>query len=184
MDQSIQISKLNDFIFCPYSLYLHSIYDSFKKDTYQVVAQTRGTIKHKNVDTKKYTTSKNILQGTPIYCKKYNLIGKIDLFDKNANKLIERKYKVKVVYDGYKYQLYAQMFCLQEMGYKVKKLVIHSVSDNKRYNIPLPDEEDISKFEELISQVRIFDPFVKIDFISEKKCKKCIYYPLCDISPC
>ena len=28
MDNAIRISHLNDFLFCPYSIYLHNIYDA------------------------------------------------------------------------------------------------------------------------------------------------------------
>ena len=39
-----------------------------------------------------------------------------------------------------KYQLYAQYFCLREMGYEVEKLKLYSLDDNKVYEIPLPNE--------------------------------------------
>ncbi|MDD3940710.1 MAG: type V CRISPR-associated protein Cas4 [Minisyncoccales bacterium] len=177
MYSCIQISKLNDFIFCPYSVYLHSIYDNFNSKGYHDTYQTVGKITHESIDERKYTTSKFILQGLEIYSEKYNLVGKIDTFDYKKGILVERKYKVKKIFDGYKFQLYAQMFSLEEMGYRIEKLFIHSLSDNKRYEIPMPNREEILKFEKLIDDIKNYKP--KLKKINNKKCERCIYKPLC-----
>ena len=49
-----------------------------------------------------------MLQGISVYCEKYNLVGKIDVFDEKTGILTECKKKIKTVYDGYIYQIYAQ----------------------------------------------------------------------------
>lgn len=119
-----------------------------------------------------------------IYSEKYKLIGKIDLYDSKKKELIERKHKVKQIFDGYKYQLYAQYLCLSERGFKVKEFFIHSLSDNKRYQIPLPNEQEMSTFKETLEQMWRFDPSkakIKPNF---KKCSNCIYSTLCDLSVC
>ncbi|MCM8787640.1 MAG: type V CRISPR-associated protein Cas4 [Candidatus Omnitrophica bacterium] len=178
MDDYIPISKINDFLFCPYSVYLHSVYERFSQRVYHSTPQTIGKIYHQTIEEKKYTTSKFILQGINVYSPKYNLLGKIDIFDTKNGALAERKYKVKKIFDGYKYQLYAQMFCLEEMGYKVKKLFIHSLSDNKRYKIPLPNKNEINKFEMLIEKINNYQASQKYPK-NLNKCAKCIYKPLC-----
>lgn len=178
MDSYIQISKLNDFIFCPYSVYLHSIYEKFDQKTFHFACQTVGKLSHENIEKGIYTTSKWVLQGVEVYCEKYNLAGKIDIFDLKTGSLVERKYKIKNIFDGYKYQLYAQMFALEEMGYKVKSLNIQSLSDNKRYKISLPDKEEINKFEKLIEKINNYKPNNKIKK-NLNKCSKCIYKSLC-----
>ena len=66
-----------------------------------------------------------MLQGVSVYCEKYNLVGKIDVFDEKTGILTERKKKIKTVYDGYIYQIYAQYFSLIEMGYKVNELRLY-----------------------------------------------------------
>lgn len=178
MEPYIQISKINDFIFCPYSVYLHGVYENFSQKVYHEEVQIIGKISHETIEEKRYTTSKWILQGIDVYCEKYNLAGKIDIFDIELGFLIERKYKVKKVYDGYKYQLYAQMFCLKEIGYEVKKLFIHSLSDNKRYNIILPDKNEIAKFEALIKEINNYQAEQKV-LKNLSKCARCVYKPLC-----
>lgn len=38
----IPISTLNDFIFCPYSIYLHNVYIDTDEGNYHAKPQTRG----------------------------------------------------------------------------------------------------------------------------------------------
>lgn len=179
MEQYIQISKLNDFIFCPRSVYLHSIYENFNQKTYHRTAQTEGKIKHENIDKCKYSTAKRYLQGLSVYSEKYNLMGKIDVYDSEEKILIERKNKVKQIYDGYRHQLYAHYFCLQEMGYIVKKMFIHSLSDNKRHSVNIPKQKEISEFENIVEQIKNFNIFNCPIIKNGNKCAECVYKPLC-----
>ena len=179
MQDFIQISKINDFIFCPFSIYLHGIYENFSEKTYHSSYQTRGKIKHESVDTGKYSTSKDVLQGLEVYSEKYGLVGKIDTLDAGKGRLVERKNKIIKIYDGYRYQLYAQYFCLLEMGYKVKEIELYSISDNKKYPVPLPDAAATKEFEEVLGRLRSFDPKIRISK-NPQKCEKCIYNNLCN----
>lgn len=186
MHSNIQISKLNDFVFCPYSIYYHGIYESFHENTYHDTYQKIGKISHNNIETGQYSSAKKYLQGITIYSQTQHLIGKIDIYDTQTQTLIERKYKIKNIYDGYKYQLYAQMLCMQEMGYPVKHLCLHSLSDNIRHILPLPDQQQWNKFLQFIKKARNFNPEQDVTDIqiNPKKCAKCIYYQLCDQSAC
>lgn len=156
MDSAIQISAINDFTYCPKSLYLHSVYSSFDTSIYHDTPQTIGSITHENIEDQSYTTSKYILQGLSVYSNKLGIKGKIDVYDAKNKFLIERKYLVKQVYKGFKYQLYAQMYCLLEAGFKIKRLFLHSLSDNKRYEIPLPTEAEKTEFERVIANMKSF----------------------------
>lgn len=185
MHDYVQISKLNDFIFCPYSLYLHTIYDNFDKSIYQEKSQTVGTLVHSCIDNQKYSSAKRYLQGISIASEKYKLVGKIDVLDQKTHTLIERKYQVVKIYDGYRYQLYAQYFCLLEMGYEVEKLVVHSLKNNKRFLISLPDQSELQAFEILINDLQTFNLREESALrISSNKCKRCIYSPLCERAEC
>ncbi len=179
MEPYIQISKINDFVFCPKSLYFHSIYENFSEKTYHQSPQVKGKIKHESVDQNKYSTSKKYLQGLEVYSEKYNLAGKIDIYDKENKVLIERKNKIAKIYDGYKYQLYGQYFCLKEMGYEVKQIFLYSMTDNKKYGIGVPDEKETAEFENTIQNIRNFD-ILKNNFLpNPAKCAKCVYRELC-----
>ncbi|PIP03716.1 MAG: type V CRISPR-associated protein Cas4 [Candidatus Yonathbacteria bacterium CG_4_10_14_3_um_filter_47_65] len=182
MEPYIQISKINDFIFCPQSVYLHTIYDNFDAATYHDEPQKEGKLNHENIDNGKYSTSAHILQGMPVYSHHYNLAGKIDLFDREKKMLIERKTSIKHIYDGYKYQLYAQYFCLKDMGYDVERLRLYSLKNNKQYDIPLPGDDETRKFEKIIQRIRRFDVLKNVSCVSEAKCARCIYSNLCHLS--
>lgn len=178
MESPLQISKLNDFIFCPHSIYFHNLYGNYNESVFHDTPQQTGKIKHESIDKKIYSTSRDILQGIEIYCENLNLIGKIDIFNKKTGELIERKAKINKIYDGYILQLQVQYFCLREMGYKVKSLSLHSLVDNKRYPVPMPTSKDLAKLKKLIKQIDAFDP-ASVKNTNLKKCQGCIYKELC-----
>ena len=84
---------------------------------------------------------------------------------------------------GYIFQLYAQYFALEEMGYQVNKIRLHSIEDNKNYNVELPKNnlEMLEKFEKLIKNIREFN-IENFEPKDKNKCEKCIYEPSCDRS--
>lgn len=179
-ESCIDISKLNDFIFYPVSIYFHDIDSDTNNILLQDSFQINGTNAHKSIDEGMYSSSKKILQSTSVYCEQYNLLGKIDTFDLNSGVLTERKKRIKVLYDGYVFQLFAQYFALREMGYEVKKIRLYSSDDNKAYDIRLPNDnnEMLLKFNNLIEEINRFELHgFKQDNI--EKCKKCIYRHIC-----
>ena len=184
-EYTISISSLSEFDFCGASIYFHALDGASEKTVYQSTDQLNGSAAHKAVDTASYSTSSSILQGIAIYCEKYGLFGKIDVFDVKSGCLRERKKKIKTVYDGYVFQLYAQYFALSEMGYSVKKLCLYSMDDNKTYNIPFPEEDGVmlGKFEKLIFDMKNFS-FDTFEQTNAEKCRHCIYEPLCSFSRC
>ena len=116
----------------------------------------------------------------PVFCEKYGIAGKIDIFDTEKGELVERKNQIKKIYDGYRYQVYAQYFCLVEMGYAVNKIYLHSLVDNKRYSIALPGEKERQEFGDLIAQIGNFNLETKNFTQNKAKCQQCIYSELCD----
>ncbi len=179
MEPYIQISKINDFIFCPKSIYFHGLYENFSEKTYHQSPQVKGKIKHESIDYQKYSTAKKYLQGLEVYSEKYNLAGKIDIYDAEEKTLTERKNKINKIYDGYRYQLYAQYFCLAEMGYEARKLYFYSMTDNKKYEIGLPSEKETAEFEEILDKMRNFDMLKNNFSANPAKCAQCIYRELC-----
>lgn len=183
MENPILITWLNDFIFCPISIYFHNLYGETNRLSLQEPRQINGTAAHENIDTGKYSTRKSILSGISVYSDQYDLTGKIDLFDTVKGELVERKKKIKTVYDGYIFQLYAQCLCLREMGYFVRLLTLRSLDDNKRYPVPLPEKDPVmlEKFCSVLDQLKSFD-MESYQQTNAQKCANCIYEPLCDNS--
>jgi len=186
MESYITLSFLNDFIFCPRSIYFHQLYSGLNYELYKQKPQIAGEAAHSSVENKNYSTRKDVLQDIEVFSEKYNICGKIDVFDCKAGKLIERKREIKTIYDGYVFQVYAQCHALREMGYIVNEIIIHDMVHNKNYPIPLPenDNEMQLKFEKLISDINNFNINETNIEANKLKCEKCIYSQLCDISPC
>lgn len=183
MDDAILITQLNDFLFCPISIYFHNLYGVQDRMCIQRKEQINGTHIHEAVDEKRYSTSKDILMGMDVYCEQYRIIGKIDLFDISKGLLRERKKRIKNIYDGYLMQVYAQCFALREMGYSVKKIELYSMDDNKTYKVELPENNlrVMNEMVDVIDRMRNFEP-EKYKPVSVEKCNNCIYEPLCDRS--
>lgn len=154
-----------------------------KSETYQSADQINGTAAHQHVDEGTYSDKCSILMGMDVFCERYGLIGKIDIYDAENKVLRERKKKIKQVYDGYIFQLYAQYFSLIEMGYDVAKIELYSMDDHKTYTVEIPKDnpEMLNKFESTIYDIQNFQIGEYIQNNAEK-CKHCIYEPACDRS--
>lgn len=181
MEQYLKISFLNDFIFCPLSIYYHQLYGSLSERLYYGVPQLDGKAAHEAIDEKRYSTHKNILQGMDIYSEEYQLCGKIDLFDTESGQLTERKKHIETIFDGYVFQLFAQCICLREMGYTVKSLRFYSSDDNKVYPVELPENNPglFNKFKATTEQMQHFE-VQNYKPQNKEKCENCIYNNFCD----
>ena len=143
------ISNINDFMFCPASIYYHNLmYDADRMMT-QSKSQIDGTYAHKTIDEKNYSSNKSVLQGINVYCEKYGVSGKIDLFDTEKGLLTERKKHQSIIYKGLIFQVYAQCFSLEEMGYNVRNIRIYSMDDNRVFPIthPKDDSQTVAELE-------------------------------------
>lgn len=183
MDTSdyILLSELNDFIFCPRSIYWHHIYGKYEKSTHEWEEQRIGTIAHAAIDKQKYSSSKHILQWIPIISHEFWIQWKIDTYNAKTGILTERKYKISKIYKWYEWQLYGQYFCMTEMGYVVTGLKLYSYSDNKSYQISLPNNQERELFQKMIQKFKTYS--LKKSFVpNPKKCEKCVYRNLCDLS--
>ena len=180
MEDYIKISNLNDFIFCPRSIYFHNLYSDFDESTFHSSDQEEGRNAHETINENKYSSKKSFLQSIEVYSEELEVAGKIDLLDVDEKKLIERKKHLKKLYYGHYLQIFAQYFCLIEMGYEVKSLCFRSLSDNKVFEVNLPTKEDKEKLKKVILEMKNFDLEDPNFSQNPNKCKKCIYRHLCD----
>lgn len=175
----IQISTLNDFIFCPYSIYLHGIYSQVDESLYHAAPQIRGSISHQATDSKKSSSRKEDILSLPVFSDKLGVIGKIDLFRMSDGHLIERKYQLKKIYRGQLYQLWAQYFCLEEMGYDVKRLSFYEISTKKTIPVDIPGDTEFQELKLIVEKYLRYRPDQEIA-TDKSKCTHCIYCPMCD----
>lgn len=146
---------------------------------YYATPQTKGKLTHEPVDTKKSSNRNNDIFALPVYSEQLGIMGKIDVYKQNEKKLIERKYQLKQIYRGQLYQLWAQFFCMTEMGYEVNNIAFYEISTNKTILIAIPTETDKQELKNLIALFKAYDPLIPIQ-VNPNKCQHCIYCNLCD----
>lgn len=183
MEDAIPITYLNDFIFCPASIYFHRFYDGLDNIAYHDTSQINGKHAHEAIDNNTYSTSKDVITSLAVYSEEYHVMGKIDTIYLKTGLLVERKKKIRRIYDGYVFQLYAQYFALTEMGYQVNKIQMYSMDDNRKYDVTLPANDPVmmDKFRETVNALLTFD-LEGFQQGNEEKCKHCIYEAACDRS--
>lgn len=179
MENPIAISTINDFIFCPASIFYHNMYHDTEGLLYKAAPQVSGTYAHKTID-EGMPAEKNALAGIPVYSERFGLQGKIDKYYPEKQLLMESKKTIKTLYPGMVFQTYAQCLCLREMGYAVSHIVLYSISDNRIWNVPLP-EDDKEMFDELLATLDNMRAFELSSFVpaNVRKCQSCIYSPAC-----
>lgn len=186
METYIPISFLNDFLFCPRSIYFHQLYSNFNSSVYEQLPQKMGKAAHHAIDQRRHSTRSNILQGLEVYSEKYSLFGKIDTFDLVTGRLRERKREIKAIYEGFVLQIYGQCLSLREMGYTVRHLSLFDLTHNREYSLPLPEDNltMMTRFGDVVEALKEFD-LEDVSFTPvEAKCRNCIYSNLCDRSLC
>ncbi|MBP7218972.1 MAG: type V CRISPR-associated protein Cas4 [Paludibacteraceae bacterium] len=179
MQDYISISTLNDFIFCPYSIYLHNVYMGGDEELVHATPQAKGKVAHAAIDDKKYSSRKDDITSLSVYSNELGVIGKIDLYKGKEKLLIERKYQLNTIYQGQIYQLWAQYFCMKEMGYVIEHLAFYAISTNKTFPIDVPTEENKKELQIFIRRFKEYDPTQAIT-VNSNKCTHCIYCNLCD----
>ena len=180
MNDFIPISSLNDFIFCPYSIYLHGVYSESDEEIYHAPPQTAGRLVHAGVDGKSGSTRKDDILGLPVYSETLGVMGKIDLYRSDVHLLIERKNHLKNIYRGQLYQLWAQYFCMIEMGYLVEGIAFYEIAANRMIPQALPTGDDRAELETFIRRFRHYNPSEDVTIPNKSKCLHCIYCNLCD----
>ncbi len=180
MTDYIPLSILNDFIFCPYSIYLHSVYMETDEEIYKATPQTKGIIAHQGVDAKSGSTRKSDIFSFPVFCEELGISGKIDVYKQDKRLLIERKNNLKQIFRGQIYQLWGQYFCLREMGYEVERLAFYEISTNKMIDVGMPGEAGKQELTRFIEKFKQYDPGATAFKINPNKCVHCIYCSLCD----
>jgi CRISPR-associated protein Cas4 len=143
------------------------------------VPQTQGKASHTAIDQKKYSSRKDEIAGMSVYCNELGITGKIDIYKAKEKLLIERKHQLLKIYQGQIYQLWAQYFCMIEMGYEIEKLSFYAISSNTTFPVELPRETQKEELKGFIHRFKTFDPQQQID-ININKCTHCIYCNLCD----
>jgi len=141
--------------------------------------QTQGKASHAAIDEKTYSSRKDEITSLSVYSNKLGILGKIDLYKGQEKMLIERKYQLNTIYQGQIYQLWAQYFCMNEMGYKIERMAFYAISTNQTFPVEVPTEENKKELQAFIHRFRQYDPTQPVT-ANIHKCTHCIYCNLCD----
>lgn len=181
MEVFLPITYLNDFVFCPYSVYLHQVFDSNKEEIYSAAPQQTGKSAHSDIDSLNLidNSDPDVLKGIYVISNRFGVYGKIDKYYLKQAKLVESKYQIKTLYRGYYYQLWAQYFALTEMGYHVNELAFYSIKEKHHYPVELPSIEEANELKGHIRKIAHFN-FESYLNVNMEKCIHCIYASLCD----
>lgn len=161
---------INDFIFCPASIYYHGFYEDIDVKAFQEVRQIKGTFAHSHIDSDSWSKSE-VICGLSVFSERFGIFGRIDKYYPDKKLIVESKNVIRNIYDGYIFQLYGQYFGMIECGYEVEQLALYSISDHKKYIVDLPENncEFLEKFEKTINEIRNF----KLDDFKQENCEKC-----------
>lgn len=180
MENLIQITYLNDFVFCPYSIYLHQIFEDGEMESFQASPQSEGRLAHTDIDLKEYQTKdSDCIKGIYVYSSSLKLYGKIDSYYLERRALVERKREIKIIYQGYLYQLWAQYFAMREMGYCVEEIAFETVVGKRYLPQALPTDADFARLKKEVISMALFRP-EEFENQNPNKCVHCIYSALCD----
>lgn len=180
METFLPISYLNDFLFCPYSIYLHQVFDNSSEIVYTAFPQQTGKSAHAAIDTDHGNPKESsIIKGAYVISNRLGIYGKIDTFHVKKHKLVESKYQINTIYLGFYYQLWAQYFALTEMGYQVDEICFYSIRDRQSHPVQLPSLKEYNELKQHIRKIARFDFEEKIN-VNPAKCHHCIYASLCD----
>jgi CRISPR-associated exonuclease Cas4 len=134
MKETISISALNQYVFCPRRCALMHVEGIWSDNEHTA----KGTILHKNADERGYETAREAkcLRALPLYSEKYGLNGRADIVEIHAGEMIPVEYKKgkRREFDNDNIQLAAQALCLEEMFRIVVKrgFVYHATSKKRR----------------------------------------------------
>lgn len=75
MESYLMITQLNDFMFCPRSIFFSGIYhDSVSDEVFHQTPQRQGLAAHAAVEEKRYSSRKSVITGMTVYSAKYRLM--------------------------------------------------------------------------------------------------------------
>ena len=141
--------------------------------------QVRGRLAHAATDNNTYSSRSSDITSLSVCSDELGIMGKIDLYRKDKKILIERKYLLKQIYRGQMYQLWAEYFCMVEMGYEIEKLAFYETSTNRMISVDIPGYREKSELLNFICRFRNYSPELPIT-LNHNKCIHCVYCNMCD----
>lgn len=183
MDESINISALNQFAYCPRRFALIYIEAEFQNN----IHTQRGNTEHERVDRVAHTTAHSgarVEYALPVWSECLGLIGKCDVVEFWRDGTIypvEYKHGPRRAWINDDLQLAAQAMCLEEMlGVQVEKAAIFHGASKRRREVPIDAalrhivEKTLADIRACLRAQRIPPPTTEI-----QRCRECSLKDIC-----
>ena len=179
-DDSIMISALRHYGYCPRSCALIHIEQTFDENLYTL----RGRTVHQQVDEVESVSEHGVRveRAMPIWNRRLGLIGKADVVEFHADVPypVEYKHSPRRQREHDDLQLCAQAICLEEMTGQVvsRGAIFHHKSRRRREVIFTPElrrqvEEAVTAIRSLLADKRLPLP------VNDQRCEKCSLKEAC-----
>jgi CRISPR-associated exonuclease Cas4 len=180
MLETIAISALNQFIFCPRRCALMHVEGIWADNAHTA----KGTILHTHADERGYEVIGNakLLRALPLYSTEYGLSGRADIVEIRGKEIIPVEYKKgkKREFDNDNIQLTAQALCLEEMFQtEISRGFIYHASSKKRREVVIDETlraETINTIE-IVRELLAHETIPKAEY--KPRCEGCSLYNIC-----
>lgn len=180
-DDTIPISALNHYLYCPRRCALIHMEQTFAENVHTL----RGNALHENADEVASSSEDGVQveRALPLYSDKLGLVGKADVVEFHAGDVpypVEYKQGRKKQYSNDDLQLAAQAMCLEEMtGKPVPKGAIYHHSSRRRREVEITDAlrqqvADTTAAVRALLQSGVLPPPV-----NDKRCDQCSLKEIC-----
>lgn len=196
--ETVSISALNQFVFCPRRCALMHVEGIWSDNEHTA----KGTILHSHTDERGYETvgGARLLRALPLFSAKYGLSGKADIVEIRGKEIIPVEYKKgkRRQFENDEIQLAAQALCLEEMlensprsfarcglkfeemfQTKIKRGFIYHAASKKRREVVIDENlrrstiETVEKVRRLLSEKTV--PAAEY----KPRCEGCSLYNIC-----
>jgi len=180
MDETVSISALNQFVFCPRRCALMHVEGIWSDNEHTA----RGTILHARADERGYETvqSARLLRALPLFSAKYGLSGKADIVEIRGKEIIPVEYKKgkRRQFENDEIQLAAQALCLEEMfGAEIKRGFIYHAASKKRREVLIDENLRRSTIETIESVRRLLSSETVPPAEYKPRCEGCSLNNIC-----
>ncbi len=181
MPESLPLSLLNDYLYCPRRAGL-KIIEGWRAENMHTV---RGDIIHEHADLPGYEVAKNVtlLRALPVFSDRLGLSGKCEVIEQHADgSLLPVEYKKgkRRQFENDDAQLCAQALCLEEMfGIVIQRgAVFHAESKRRRDVILTPALRSLT--EQAISELhRLSEAEQAPPAQFKPACEECSLFDIC-----
>jgi CRISPR-associated exonuclease Cas4 len=178
---SIPLSLLNDFLYCPRRAALKVIEGWWGENEHTVI----GSLAHEHADLPGYEVARGVtlLRALPVWSERLGLSGKCDIVERHADgSLVPVEYKKgrRRTFENDDAQLCAQALCLEEMlGSAVRKGAVFHAQSKRRREVEF-DSALRSLTEQAIADLHaLVDSSAVPPAVFKPACEECSLFEVC-----